>query len=557
MSGTATIFGRVLDMDTMEPVPNELVLLMRPSGPAGGMPVVTDSQGRFVFARIWTGTSVLATAGGRRFVHLDEHERLDDVVLLTMRMASIAGRVVDDVGAPIQGRSMTAYRTAPINRRATLQQFGTAVTDDRGRYVFPALVRGDYVICACDWHRGPVDPALVSLMGSGPAVGRLATPLQIDANMPMYPQTFHPAANRPDEAVSVASGEERSGIDVVIRAVPGRRVTGIVAGGPTGLRAEGVRLWAANAAGPLPLRPRMPMIVHPDGRFEFDQVPAGDYILSVRLDDFGPAAEATGDAFTWLNPTPPRQEPPLRNQAAWFADQPVSVGSRDVLNLQVPVAAAHTVTGSLEFLSPEGRPQGPGAGAATRLVLAGILDGPGSGVNSAVNATINPDGTFELGPVVPGEYFFRWPVASTAPWVATVHAGSRDITDIPLVVGDGIVPPLRVVMTSEPRATLRGTVTTSTVATEVLRTVAVFPQDRSLWNALPASARRFKFEHIDPRGQFVVTGLPPGDYFVAAVSSNPLWAASGSDLPDFEQAAAGAVPVTVVSGDNPPIVVRR
>jgi hypothetical protein len=560
MSGTATIFGRVLDIDTMEPAPNELVLLMRPSGPTGGMPVVTDSQGRFFFARIWTGTSVLITAGGRRTVHLDEHQRLDDVTLLTQRMASISGRVVDDAGQPLPSRRMSAFNTLAINGRPNLEHFGFAVTDDRGHYTFPALVRGSYLICACDWNQGPIDPALLSLLGPAPPGGRYPTPLQVDTSLPVYPPTFYPAADRVSLAVpvSIASGEERLGIDVTVRAAPGRRVSGRVGGGPPGLRADGVRLRYTDANGPSPLSPLKPTRVNPDGRFQFEHVSAGEYIISVRLDDFGPAAEETGTGFTWLETAPAtRPETPSRDQASWFANVPVTVADRDISDLQITVAPAPTLNGTLQFVTDQGNPRAIDAAITTRLILSSVFDAPGRGITTSVSATVNPDGSFEIGPIVPGAYGFRWTASTEGPWVKSVLAGSREITDMIIDVGAGGVSPLRVVMSSEPRAQLRGQVMVSGASDVMPTAIAVFPQERHLWNQLPASSRRFAFDFADQRGHFAVNGLPPGDYFVSAGTWNPTWAANGAMLPDFDKESAVARRVTLTSGMNPPIVIRR
>jgi hypothetical protein len=46
----------------------------------------------------------------------------------------------------------------------------------------------------------------------------------------------------------------------------------------------------------------------------------------------------------------------------------------------------------------------------------------------------------------------------------------------------------------------------------------VFPADSLAWKAIGVVARRGRVERVNKSGAFSISGLPPGDYFVAAVS---------------------------------------
>ncbi len=67
---------------------------------------------------------------------------------------------------------------------------------------------------------------------------------------------------------------------------------------------------------------------------------------------------------------------------------------------------------------------------------------------------------------------------------------------------------------------LSGTVTNGRNAPDARTDVVIFPADSQAWKTIGVVARRWRDEHVTKTGTFTISGLPPGDYFVAAVADN-------------------------------------
>ena len=185
---------------------------------------------------------------------------------------SMSGRVVDAAtGRPIAGASVTATLDSRPGRN------NYASSDANGAYHFDRLQSGSYFVYATVMHR-TVDvggkyrlemdpPTLMSLVRDQPFT--CAT-------------TFHPSALTSDGArrVVIDAGRSHPGIDVGVRRVPTRRVTGTVVGPrfhtPDGpgellklLSADDVRFHLAGTASTLTQ----------DGPFVFMAVPPGTYTI--------------------------------------------------------------------------------------------------------------------------------------------------------------------------------------------------------------------------------------------------------------------------------------
>jgi hypothetical protein len=114
----------------------------------------------------------------------------------------IAGVVYDERGRPASGRSVRAMRIADADAGTDAQHQRSPVStksDDEGRYRFEAVPAGSYVVMA--------------------AFNDLATA-----------RVFHPDATRVADAspVTIADGEERTGVDLRYRPSPTASVQGIV-----------------------------------------------------------------------------------------------------------------------------------------------------------------------------------------------------------------------------------------------------------------------------------------------------------------------------------------
>jgi protocatechuate 3,4-dioxygenase beta subunit len=178
------LLGRVLDGDSRRPVDRAVVHLQTPLG--GVDPVMTDSQGRFVFRNLPKGQYQLRSmrpgyvdgAHAKRSADeelgrdgqpliLDEDERLTDVTVLTWKHASITGTVTDEAGEPVVDATVRALPRRIVSGRPLFDltfRAQSVQTDDRGTFRLASLVPGEYIV---------VVPSMVGAMPKGlpPATG--------------------------------------------------------------------------------------------------------------------------------------------------------------------------------------------------------------------------------------------------------------------------------------------------------------------------------------------------------------------------------------------------
>ncbi len=172
-TGTGLIMGRVVEAESNQPVGGAAVRLSDSITSAGTDPVLTDSQGRFVFRDLpkgayrlysWKGGYTSGAYGQRsptedvgqsgRPLVLEDDQRMGDVVLRLWQHAAIAGRVVDEAGDPVVGAVVRAAVRRVVGGRLKYDWSATftggatpsARTDDRGVYRFSALVPGDWLV---------------------------------------------------------------------------------------------------------------------------------------------------------------------------------------------------------------------------------------------------------------------------------------------------------------------------------------------------------------------------------------------------------------------------
>src|SRR5437899_9953324 len=121
--------GRVIADDTDEPLANARVAA--PLAGVGTPVVLTDDDGRFTLT-IPAGATRLAaskTGYGRSDMPVTAGRQTVDIRL--QRAAAVSGRVVDDVGEPIQGARVSARNAPPASDDAAS---AATFTDDRGEY---------------------------------------------------------------------------------------------------------------------------------------------------------------------------------------------------------------------------------------------------------------------------------------------------------------------------------------------------------------------------------------------------------------------------------------
>ena len=569
----ATISGIVVsDGDKPQPV-RRAVVTLKGDGLRPNRGAITDDQGRFTIGNLPAGRFTLLAArggyvtssyGAKRpgrpgtAVAVTEGQRLDGLVMTLWRGAVISGTLRDDTGAPVDGIavSVTAARTIGSPGILTLRNV-SATTNDLGEYRVFGLEPGAYYVSATPAAAGvlprialaerDVDVALDALRRRQ-ALGAAAASTPPPAPPPLPPPFDYSAIYYPGTAsaaqaaaITVAAGEERTGVDFSLLRVPTHVVEGVVTMAD-GRPAAGATVQVLAPRPPGAFATLGPLAFNtsagPDGGFRFTQITPGDYQLVARV-----AAQAPPP------PTPGFVTPGPQGPQLWGAAE-ISVNS-DVRSLAVLVSPGLTLNGVMRFDGTS-----PPLKDLTRMrvtVLPPYLATlrPGTSINTIAfvpSVSLAPDGTFQIASMPPGTFRFGLfsPDLEGSPWqLQSARIGDRDLLD-----SDFLVPPgsgsATLVVTLTDRATeLGGTLRTASGAAVADVVVIAFAADRKFWGP---NARRVKSARPAADGAFSIKGLPPGEYLLAAVTDvdQDEWQA----VEFLEKLAAAAIKITVADGEK-------
>ena len=589
-TGTGFIAGQVTESPSGRSVPGAVVSLTGgqtfADGRIGSPPrsVVVDSQGRFFFADLAAGFYRFAVnkpgyaignpASQARLTYtLAESERVTDFHIHLVKLATLTGALRDETGDPVVGTDVIVIRRSVLNGRPTLTPAARGRSDDRGMYHATGLLPGDYYVCACGRDPIPFDGTLLTTLAADPMslMGVAARALQsgadaasLDSTLRTFPPTFYPGGTSIARAmrVAIAPGEDRSGIDISVASTRATRVSGIVTGATTPVTASAIRLEPAGEtedASALALL--QPVLVQPDGRFDFASVPPGSYVLRVRqtvVPGAGPGVPS-GAALAFIGSRGADlgsggrrgvgpgglqpDEPPL------WAAEPITVGEDGVSGLSIALRRNPTVSGRIDFVGGARPPAQAVARGAVILTPMQIY--PGSGAQGAAGR-LTAEGTFEARGFLPGRYILDMTVFPGWSGPKSTFLAGRDVTDLPIVVEATDLSGLVITLGDTPMATLSGALNGD--LHEDL-SVFVFPTDRRYWADPAAAYRRMKMAPIVRNGTFKITGLPAGEYFVAVAPDEA--AVDWLQESRLDALARAAQRVQVADGEQKTIGVRR
>ena len=581
VSGTGFIAGQVVDADSGQGIPGATIAFISAGpAPAAGTRVVvrpvgavTDSQGRFYFAGVVAGRYVIqgqipgyTLASATQTFEVTDGERKTDIKVLLRKLGGVSGTVRDDTGAPVVGVEVMALRRSTQGGRpATLVTASRSRTNDRGEYRMSAIQAGEFLLCACTREPLPFDSTLLTTLAARPLdllsiAGRAATAgadaVAIEGALRTIPPTFHPNTTLVSRATRVVIGStELVNIDIEATAVRGARVSGRIVGAPGAVNASFLRL---NAVGDVPeaasVTTMVPMLVHPDGRFDFANVPPGQYELSVTFRPGMTGGGPSGAALAFIGargnamvPTAPRGGGPGTLADPLWASEQISVGDHDVTGLVVGLNQGMEINGRLRF-DDRGTPP-----SSQLLLRAGVqlmsLE-MGAQVRN-YTSQLQPDGTFRIGGIVPGRYvmFPSLPVGN----VVAIMAGGENITDTLIDRTAAGLNNVEVIMSMAPPGTIEGRVQLAPgdISDQVF--VRVFPTDRRLWQEPYGAFRRYKTVRVNPDLTYTTT-VPAGEYFLVAVAEG---GQEWMELPTIEALAKTAVRAKVADGETVVMEVRR
>ena len=598
--GTATVEGTVVTDDAEQhPIHRATVTLV--SG-ALGMPqsVVTDDAGSFVFTGVAAGNYnidaskppyVQAFYGAKRPGALStgipvavlEHAQVKGIVIRLPRGAVITGALHYSDGRPASGVLVQISSIDVVNgtRREAPDTRGVP-TDDRGIYRLYGLAAGNYIVMArpgqafsaltggdstrqvspeeIRWAQDAVAAASgtpgSSSPGPPPARGRGIS----------YAPVYYPGS--PDAAnaalVTVGAGDERSGIDFEIAPVPTATVSGVVLGldGTPSAGASIGLVPVSNASdllsqivGRLAGRPSQ------DGTFSLAGVTPGRYRLTARAKP--PSAPDAKDAEDPMTMATALLTGGGSVGATLWGEEEVEVSGQDVSGLTIRLQNGLSVSGRVVVDTT-----GPAPDLTQMRVALGTTPAGSSpsdlamSMMTAVGVTAAKDGTFRIAGLTPDRYRVTSGPAGLRSLVAMVQPGAadsspgdltlksamwqgQDLADVALDLKAGVDVSGLVVTLTDRRTQVSGTVRDSAGRPTPNFPIVAFSTNRAMWFA---GSRRVQQARVLSDGKFTITGLPAGEYYVAALTDinlNELYE------PSFLDSIVGAaLKITLADGEK-------
>ena len=507
-----TIAGRVVtDGNNPQPVRHASVHVQKlDTGLKADVPeriAVTDDAGMFSFdalppgrytvwttknawASSWYGSKRPGDPTGAMSILVAQGQAIKPLTLSLSRGAVVTGMLRDQNGEPLPGA-----RASVLQARLNFQTGASAlvsvntldqgVADNRGVYRIYGLAPGTYVVMSeyvappfrlpseAEWKWAEAAPTSPSSNIPVPDAGRPRryTPIY-------YPGTALQTNATP---ITLAAGDERSGVDITITPVAVASITGTV------------QLTESGS-----IRDVTIAVMDSTGR----QVGAS------RPNDSG--------VFTLVNMVPGSYTVMARSipasTAKFWASAEVNVDGSDQ-SVALALQPAMQVTGRVTFISDKIPP--PQDLTRVRIALVSVALAAGS--NQMPTAMSNAAGEFVVIGVVPGRYRVIASISgggTNAAWTAaSAMAGTRDVIDLPLDVSPDSRAEIAVTFTDTVTA-LAGTLVDASGRPAPDYFVIAFPASESLWSI---GSRRIAAARPGVDGKYRVT-LPPGDYLVAAVT---------------------------------------
>lgn len=534
-TGTATISGVVVnDDDRPQPVRRAVVTLTGPDlRPSRG--AVTDDEGRFTIANLPAGRFTLTVSrasyitsvyGAKRPgrpgtpLNVTAGASITDLTVRLWRGAVVAGVVRDPAGAPVARVPVTAIPAKPVNSPSirTLSNNGVT-TNEQGEFRIFGLEPGAYVVVAKPSSGGSqiqslreseIDALLESLRRRTPLPAPVAGPASAPAFD--YAPVYYPAATSPALAtvLRLTPGQEVTGLDLTLMRVATGVVSGVVLL-PDGRPAAGaaVQLTAEVPDGPFKPESRLELNATADaeGRFRIVQAAPGEYQIIAR------AAAAPPPP-----PTPGIVTPGPVGPQLWASTR-LSVGAANVEGLALNVAPGFTIAGRVVFQSDT---QKPPANAVLRVFLVPssvAAQRPGTSITTIAYVppvTVRPDGTFEVANLPPGSFRFQitGPALAAGGWSPrSAVMEDRDLLDADFRLPASGRGEMTVTLTDK-ATELSGVLQMASGAPVSDVFVIAYAADRGLWGS---GARRVQAVRPAVDGRYTMSGLPPGDYLLAAV----------------------------------------
>jgi hypothetical protein len=488
LSGDCQASGRILNAATGQPMRNTWVFLASGDAwsPQPGIETRTGADGQFDLRSLPCGWSLPLVAWSAGYVEQHDQNpappqiwpRVPPPPGLTWKIAGlqvalaptavITGRVSDGCGDPAACvHVVAAYASYARDPSMTLVPARETTTDDRGEYRFYGLPAGRYFVAAqIQFAEAAVTPPSTPVAPGSVCEAPAGN---------LWPYLYYPGATTPGGAsvISLAQGQEAAGIDFSVQPVPVYEISGDLKGPNWTSGPRGVRLVLLPAKGGLGIVPPSGRtnLSGDSGHFRITGVPSGSYVLW---------AVAPGGL-------------PL-----YTAFAPITVTNAAVTGVSLEPAGNWTVSGRLNVESQQ-------QGYFRYLIMAqpedSILGKP------IVARDVQAGEAFELKGMSPGRYQITVGMLPENGFIKSATFGTQDVRTHLLEI-----PPQQPAQTLDLTVSWRGAQVQGTVvdpegAPAQYATVVLAPEPR-----LRDAPWLFKDVITDPRGNFRIEGIPPGNY---------------------------------------------
>jgi hypothetical protein len=192
-----------------------------------------------------------------------------------------------------------------------------------------------------------------------------------------------------------------------------------------------------------------------------------------------------------------------------FAVQPITIANTDLTNLTVVLSAAASISGTITFQRTQGA-ETPDPGQVR--LAAPLVDGLDVGPNRT--ARVERTGSFTLNGIQAGSHLIRAQGTPRGWSLQSVLVNGREAIDTPFSLRSGETLSGVTVVFTDRLTELNGTVKDGSGAPLTDYTLLAFPVDQQLWQP---HSRHIMTTRPDQNGHYEMRGLPPGDYYLAAV----------------------------------------
>jgi hypothetical protein len=546
----AFLQGIVTNQSNGDPLPRATLELRKlDAGNAPPYIATSDRDGQFVFRNIPPGRYQLSAIRADYVnvsglsITLDPGQRVAGLRLAMTQTGVVSGRITTQFGQPLGNADVQAVKVGYRDGQRVLVAVKSARTNDLGEYRLFWLPPGTYYVNVLaagnrlfvvngDAIGNPPSQMMTSTqyVAKRPPMGRLG---EREADVPVYfPGTPDGQAALP---VSVRAAEEVRGIDIVANPVTTPRMRGKVINSLTGQPEPGAQIQIAplNPFGGSPAAGYSGAVNAVDGSFEIPKVVPGPYVVAALVQGRVAAraqidvrnVDVTVSLTTQREITLPGRI--LMDGQPVGANTPISDEEvrRYYDTVYVPNARQRGAAsipafplvsqqlrsdialsrGVISQLSVTLQPYPPIPGALVNSNVARALQ-------SAANAVVAADGSFQLRQISPGDYRVAVGQGVQLPnaYLKSIRLGAADLLNDPLRIERQPDGQIEIVLGTRP-GEVSGRVLNDRQEPVPAVSVVLVPNAGRAFRA-----DLFEVTSTDVEGRFRLQGIPPGDYKVFA-----------------------------------------